>query len=70
MDEHEALERIAANRHKRDEHTAAIAALDEELAGPDGLVRAAFDAGATGPRIASVARLSKQRVYQVRDGVR
>ena len=63
-------ERISENRRQRDKHSAAIAALDEELAGPDGLISQAFAEGHTGPEIATAAGLSKQRVYQIRDATR
>jgi hypothetical protein len=61
------LEQIADNRARRREVAAEASVLDDELGK---LVRAAFDEGHTGPQIAQVARLSKPRVYQIRDGRR
>ena len=63
-------EKIAENRRRRDELATQITALDDELAGPDGLIRQALAEGHTGPQIAKIAHLSKQRVYQIRDGSR
>jgi hypothetical protein len=61
------LEEIAHNRARRRELAALATRLDEQLGE---LVRAAFADGHTGPQIAAVARLSKPRVYQIRDGRR
>jgi hypothetical protein len=58
---------IAQNRARRREVAAQASVLDEQLAD---LVRAAFADGHTGPQIAEVAKLSKPRVYQIRDGRR
>lgn len=63
-------EQIAENRRQRAQHTTAVADLDEQLAGPDGLISQAFAQGHTGPEIAAAAGLSKQRVYQIRDATR
>jgi hypothetical protein len=61
------LSQIAQNRARRREVAAEASVLDGQLAD---LVRAAFADGHTGPEIAEVARLSKPRVYQIRDGRR
>ncbi len=57
------LRRIAHIRRQRDK----CAQLDTDL---EAAVVAAFHEGHTGPEIAAVAGLSKQRVYQIRDGTR
>ncbi len=61
------LSQIAENRARRREVSAEASVLDDQLSE---LVRAAFADGHTGPQIAEVARLSKPRVYQIRDGRR
>ena len=61
------LKEIQANRQKHRNLADKIAYLDNELAE---LIRAAFAAGITGPAIATAAGLSKERVYQIRDGRR
>jgi DNA-directed RNA polymerase specialized sigma subunit len=61
------LSQIAQNRARRREVAVEAGVLDEQLRD---LVRAAFADGHTGPQIAEVARLSKPRVYQIRDGRR
>lgn len=61
------LKDIQANRQKHRNITARLAYIDNELAD---LIRHAFAAGLTGPAIASAAGLSKERVYQIRDGRR
>ena len=61
------LEAIAANRERHETNDAKAQADNDEL--PE-LIRNAFDAGYTGPQIATVARVSKERTYQLRDGRR
>lgn len=61
------LEKIAANRRKQRELADEIRTADVELAE---LVRSAFAAGHTGPEIAAAAGISKERIYQIRDGRR
>ncbi len=58
---------IAHIKRQRHVTAATIAHLDAEL---ETAVVAAFLAGHTGPEIATAAGLSKQRVYQIRDGTR
>lgn len=58
------LKAITKNRAR---YRAATTSLTEELAK---LVRDAFDAGYNGPTIAAAAGLSKERIYQLRDGRR
>lgn len=61
------LDAIRANRAQHREHIAEVDALDAHLRE---LVKAAFDQGHTGPELASVLGISKERVYQIRDGRR
>jgi hypothetical protein len=61
------LEKIQVNRRKHRNLTDKINYIDNELAE---LIRQAFAAGITGPAIAAAANLSKERVYQIRDGRR
>ena len=61
------LENIQSNRLKHRNITRRLAYIDQEL---QELVRAAFAAGHTGPQIAAAAGLSRERVYQIRDGRR
>ncbi|WP_396909524.1 sigma factor-like helix-turn-helix DNA-binding protein [Mycolicibacterium sp.] len=61
------LEAIRANRAQHREHTQAAGKLDEQLRD---LVRAAFAEGHTGPELAALLGISKERVYQIRDGRR
>jgi hypothetical protein len=63
----ETLEAIQANRRKHRNLADKIAYIDNELAE---LIRHAFAAGYTGPVISAAANLSKERVYQIRDGRR
>lgn len=63
----EPLTRIAHIKRQRHETAATLASLDAYL---ETAVVAAFAAGHTGPEIATAAGLSKQRVYQIRDGTR
>lgn len=61
------LEEIQSNRLKHRNIARRLAYIDQEL---QELVRAAFAAGHTGPQIAAAAGLSRERVYQIRDGRR
>lgn len=61
------LDAIRANRERHREHTAAADTLDSQL---QDLVKIAFEQGHTGPQLASVLGISKERVYQIRDGRR
>ncbi|MFV8049957.1 sigma factor-like helix-turn-helix DNA-binding protein [Mycobacterium sp. 48b] len=61
------LEAIRANRRQHREHTDAANVLDSKLRD---LVKMAFKQGRTGPELASVLGISKERVYQIRDGRR
>ena len=61
------LEKITANRRKQRELADEIRTADAELAD---LIRSAFAGGYTGPEIAAVAGVSKERIYQIRDGRR
>lgn len=63
----EPMARIAQIKEQRQESAATTARLDAEL---EVAVVAAFEAGHTGPEIAAVAGLSKQRVYQIKKGIR
>jgi hypothetical protein len=63
----EELRKIAANRSASRKLVEQIRQRDDELAE---LIRAAFDAGHTGPQIAAAAGLSTPRTYQIRDGRR
>lgn len=58
---------VADIEKRRRESAAATARLDSEL---ERAVVQAFEAGRTGPEIASAAGLSKQRVYQIKKGTR
>ncbi len=58
---------IRANRRKHRNIADRLAHIDGELAE---LIRQAFAAGHTGPEIATAASLSRERVYQIRDGRR
>lgn len=60
-------DQLTANRARRAAaHTETLDAATEM----ETLVRAAFDAGLTGPQIAGLTGVSKRRTYQIRDGVR
>lgn len=61
------LDCIRANRERHREHTEAADALDSQL---QSLVKTAFEQGHTGPQLAAVLGISKERVYQIRDGRR
>ncbi len=61
------MARIAQIKEQRQESAATTARLDAEL---EKAVVEAFAAGHTGPEIAAVAGLSKQRVYQIKKGIR
>lgn len=61
------LEKITANRERHEINRTKTQADDDELLE---LIREAFAAGYTGPQIATVARVSKERTYQIRDGRR
>lgn len=61
------VDRIRANRERHREHTDAADALDSQLRD---LVKTAFEQGHTGPELATVLGISKERVYQIRDGRR
>jgi hypothetical protein len=61
------LTAITANRQRWRTHTEETRRIDVELAE---LIRAAFEAGHTGPEIAAAAGLSTPRTYQIRDGRR
>lgn len=61
------LTAITANRQRWRTHTEETRRIDDELAE---LIRAAFEAGHTGPEIAAAAGLSTPRTYQIRDGRR
>lgn len=61
------LDAIRANRERHREHTSAADALDSQLRD---LVKMAFEQGRTGPELAAVLGISKERVYQIRDGRR
>lgn len=63
----EPLRKIAANRDLHNRLAAELRSVDDQL---PGLVRAAFEEGHTGPEISPVAGVSKERVYQIRDGRR
>lgn len=58
---------IAQNRVRYRALGAELTAVEAEFAE---LIRAAFAAGRTGPEIAAVAQVSKERTYQIRDGRR
>lgn len=61
------LDAIRANRRRHQEHAAAANTLDTDLRD---LVRIAFEQGHTGPQLAAILGISKERVYQIRDGRR
>lgn len=61
------LDAIRANRERHREYADAADVLDTQLRD---LVKMAFDQGHTGPELASVLGISKERVYQIRDGRR
>ncbi|OBB01110.1 hypothetical protein A5668_25090 [Mycolicibacterium fortuitum] len=61
------LDCIRANRAQHREHTAAADVLDSQLRD---LVKMAFEQGHTGPQLAAILGISKERVYQIRDGRR
>lgn len=61
------LDAIRANRQQHRDHTDAANVLDSKLRD---LVKMAFEQGCTGPELASVLGISKERVYQIRDGRR
>ena len=63
----ELFSQIAANRERCRLRSEANRVDDDEFAE---LVRAAFVAGHTGPEIAAVSGVSKERIYQIRDGRR
>ncbi|WP_207842624.1 hypothetical protein [Williamsia soli] len=63
----EPIDQVAAIRDQRKEVAAQLAQLDEQL---EVAVKAAFEAGHTGPQIATASGLSKPRTYQIRDGRR